>query len=176
MLSKLGVQTSFRDDGKGAKNVNRRIWRFSVKIVSRRRIGIHSDAWRACHGRHFGAYSTEVREGFSGGERRHPCGGLGGMGPKDPTSLQSDRSGLPPAGGSLELLLSRVGHARTDGRDARFGRLSDLWRGVFLGTRRTDDPVDRRSRADLGMERNLHPLSAGFFSRCGKRWDWTVAN
>jgi hypothetical protein len=83
---------------------------------------------------------------------------------------------VPSAGRSLELFSSGMGRPRAYGRDARFGCLSDLWRGVLLGTRRTDDPVYRRSRTNLGMERDLHPLSAGFFSLNENRWDWTVAN
>src|ERR1035437_9708058 len=99
------VQSSFRMAFVCLHNVNSTIPWISVKMARHRRVGRHIGPGRFCHGWHVGAYPTEVGAGFSGGERRHPCDRVGGLGPEDPTSLRPDRSGLPPLGGPLELLL-----------------------------------------------------------------------
>jgi hypothetical protein len=49
-------------------NVNRRIWRFAVKMAMRRRIGNHVGPWRNGPGWHFGTFAAEVGAGFPGGE------------------------------------------------------------------------------------------------------------
>ena len=59
------VQSSFRCPNVAQANVNRRIWRFSVKMAICRRIGSHFGSWRICHGRHFAAFTAEIRAGFA---------------------------------------------------------------------------------------------------------------
>ena len=175
-VTTLGVQISFRAAFGSAKNVNSTIPRISVKMASRREIGRHFRPWRTCHGRHSAADSREAGTGFSRGKGRHSQVRVGRLGSEDAAAFQPDRGGVPSAGGTLELFSSGVDCAGVDGRASRQRRLSDLWRDVCLGVGGPHDSFHRRSRAPSGMERDLHPLSAGFFSRCGKQWDWTAAN
>ncbi len=56
------------------------------------------------------------------------------------------------------------------------GRLSDLRGSMSPGIAGAGHPIDCGTRADRGRERNLHSLSARFFSLSARRWDWTAGS